>query len=151
MQDTNKINGLAQSNINLIVTIFTICLLLWGPVEPFGMFVRTAYLVLFPILLYFGLGHFGKKWDIDKAANERLNRAIAGVIAGLFFAQAGLYFTAKQHTECDQRVPTRDGTECVGDFITVDGADKAGGFIALVFGGLATWYAVAEHKKKGEN
>ena len=53
---------------------------------------------------------------------------------------------AKYHTECDQYIQTRDGQECVGDYITVKGPDKEGAFMGIMFAGLFMWYAVSKRK-----
>lgn len=143
----NKI-GLSSENRKLLVALLFAILLIWGPIEPYGMIVRTAYLVVLPPLLWFGLGYFTKDLDIDKSTNDRLTRAIAGILAGAFFVGAYLSFTAPYHTACTQEVQTRDGTECVGDYVGVKGGDRAGAFMLILFGGIASWYAVAKHDEK---
>jgi hypothetical protein len=136
--------GLSSSNRNLIVTIFFIVLLLWGPINPYGLIIRIAYLIILPILLWFCLGYFGNKWEADEAINDRLNRAIVAMIAGALFVGAYLSFTSNYHTECTQSTRTTDGTECVGDYRTVKGPDKAGVLIFVAFASIATWYAVSK-------
>ena len=137
--------GLSSNNRNLLAGLLFVVLLIWAPVEPYGMVIRIAYLMALPALLWLGLRYFGSKWDGDEAANNRLARGIAGIIAGAFFVGAYLSFTAPYHTECTQSVQTRDGTECVGDYVTSKGRDMNGMFILVVFGALATWYAVSKH------
>ncbi len=141
-----KISGLNSNNRNLLVGLLFVVLLIWGPIEPYGMVVRIAYLIALPALLWLGLGYFGSKWKGDELANDRLARGIAGIIAGAFFIGAYLSFTAPYHTECTQSVQTRDGTECVGDYVTAKGRDVSGAFIQVVFGALATWYAISKHE-----
>src|SRR5437016_2975041 len=96
----NKKIGLSSENRKLLVISFFIVLLLWGPIEPYGIVFRTIYLVILPTILWFCLGYFGGKWQADKVANDRLSRGVAGIIAGVFFVGAYLSFTATYHTEC---------------------------------------------------
>lgn len=140
--------GLNSSNRKLLVALLFAILLIWGPIEPYGMIARIAYLVILPTLLWFGLGYFTKGLDIDKSTNDRLTRAIAGILAGAFFVGAYLSFTAPYHTVCTQEVQTRDGAECVGDYVGVKGGDKVGAFMSILFGGFASWYAIAKHEEK---
>lgn len=147
MENDDKKNlGLSEGNRQLIVVVFFLFLLIWGPIEPYGMVVRTAYLVLLPILLWYGLKYFGGRWKGDQEANTRLTRAIAGIIAGVFFVGAYLAFTATYHTECTKSIQTRDGSECVGDYVAVQGNDLYQTFMFGAFGLVASWYAVAKHK-----
>jgi len=148
--EKKKIKGLSQDNRKLIVAVFTIVLLFWGPVVPYGMVVRIAYLILLPTLLWFILGYLGSKLDTNKITNDRLTRAIVSMIAAALFIGAYFAFTADYHTECDHEVRTGDGTECIGDYVTVKGNDKVAGVIQLILGGVATWYAVSKHEKNQE-
>jgi hypothetical protein len=145
MENQDKETGLSSGNRNLIVILFAVVLLIWGPIAPYGMVVRIGYLVILPALLWLGLSFFGNKWKSDKLSNERLARGIAGIIAGALFVGAYLSFTAHYHTECTHSVQTRDGTECVGDYVTAKGRDMSGMFIQVVLGVLATWYAISKH------
>lgn len=82
MQDSqNKETGLSSANINLLVGLLFIVLLLIGPMDPFGIIGRIAYLILLPFSLWFILSYFGKKWTYDAGTNERFTRFIAGTIA----------------------------------------------------------------------
>lgn len=146
-----KASGLNSNNRNLLVGLLFVVLLIWAPVEPYGMVVRVAYLIALPALLWLGLRYFGSKWDGDEMANNRLARGIAGIIAGAFFVGAYLSFTAPYHTECTQSVRTNDGSECVGDYVTVKGRDLSGAFISLGLGALATWYAISKHDDDKSN
>lgn len=141
----NKEIGLSSNNRNLIVAIFFVVLLLWGPITPYGLIVRIAYLVVLPIILWFILGYVGNQWKADKSTNNRLTRGIAGIIAGVMFVGAYLSFTAHYHTECTQSVQTRDGSECVGDYVTAPGRDISGAIISVALGAVATWYAISKH------
>ena len=140
----NEETGLSQSNRTFIVSVFTIALLLLGTVEPYGMVIRIAYLILLPVALWYGLRYFGSRWRMGELENDRLNRAIAGIIAGVLFVQAFSYWTASHHMECTQEVQTRDGIECVGDYVTAKGPDRSKAFTVAFFGGLAVWYAITK-------
>lgn len=134
--------GLSRENRNFLVGLVFALLLIFGPVEPYGMLVRIVYLITIPVLVYFFLKSFGKKWAIDES------RAVVACIAGALLVGAYLSLTANYHTKCDQYVQTRDGQECVGDYVTVKGPDKSGAFMQLVFAGFAIWYAI---KRKEDN
>src|SRR5258708_9820399 len=114
MQTNQTKTGLSTNNRELLVIIVFLCLLLWGPIEPYGILVRCVYLVVLPTALWFILGYFGDKWRGDEHANNRLSRGVGGIIAGVFFVGAFLSFTANYHTVCTQSVQTSDGSECVG-------------------------------------
>ncbi|OGE31538.1 hypothetical protein A3C59_05335 [Candidatus Daviesbacteria bacterium RIFCSPHIGHO2_02_FULL_36_13] len=141
----DKETGLSSNNRSLLVALFTIVLLIWGPIDPYGMVVRIIYLVALPTVLWFSLGYFGKNWKADNQSNNRLARGIAGIIAGALFVGAYLSFAASYHTECTQSVRTRDGSECVGDYVSVPGRDISGTFIYVTLGAVATWYAISKH------
>ncbi len=146
MQDQDKELGLSSNNRNLLVVLFATFLLIWGPIEPYGLVVRFAYLLMLPTLLWLGLSYFGRKWKVDQESNDRLTRAVAGIIAGVFFVGAYFAFTAKYHQECTQTVRTSDGTECVGDYMGVKGPDIAEAVLLITFGAVATWYAVSKRE-----
>ena len=75
--------GLSNENIHLITGIVFAALLIFGPIQQYGLAVRTAYLVSIPLLVWAGLNYFGRQWKGgDKQANDRLGRAIAGMLAG---------------------------------------------------------------------
>lgn len=146
--NNNQPLGLSSGNKKVLVVLLFVVLLIFGPIEPYGLVVRTAYLIVLPILLWFSLGYFGRKWEIDDQTNDRLFRAILGIIAGAMFVGAYLSLTSKYHSECTQSVQTRDGTECVGDYISVPGADKSGAFILIILGATAAYYAISKHKEE---
>ncbi|MFA6304819.1 MAG: hypothetical protein WCV73_02835 [Patescibacteria group bacterium] len=134
--------GLNFNNRRLIVIIFVFILLFWGPIEPFGLVIRIAYVILLPILLWYFLKHFGQNWDGGKLANDRLTRGIIGIIAGVLFVGAYFYATSKYHTECTQEIQTRDGIECVGDYVPVKGPDHVNAIFLVALGITATWYSI---------
>lgn len=146
----NQLNddvGLNSSNRKYIVGIVAILLLIFLPDEPFGIFIRTALIVLIPTILWLFLNHFGKNWKMGLTENDQLTRVTSGMIAGAFFVGAYLNLTSKYHSVCTQTVQSRDGTECVGDYISVAGSDLAGAFLLILLGIFALWFALAKHNK----
>lgn len=133
---------LSPKNRTAIVTIFFVALLLFGPVEPFGLFARLAYLVILPTTAWFILTFIGRLFDIDEVSNDRISRALAASVAGALFVAACMSFTAESHSECSHLVRAVDGSrECVGDDVTVPGPDYGAGlmyiFLACAAFGLA--------------
>lgn len=127
--------------------------LLLGPVTydfvPAG-WLRIAVLVLASTALWLGLIWFWKRWRPDYAAETRFGRALAGVVAGAFLATSALTTQDTTHYECTHRVQTRDGSECVGDYVELPGADK---LEILFFAGLAAtafWISVSMSPWKTE-
>lgn len=143
--------GLSSGNKTLIVALCVLVLFLSGLGISYGMVAQSACWILLPILLWLSLGCLGNKWSMTKLANDRLNRGIIGMLAGIFFFGAYLASTATYHSECTQTVQTRDGSECVGDYVTVKGSDKGGAFIWVLLGMVAFWYATAERKEDGDS
>lgn len=137
-------SGLSSGNRNLLVAIFFIALLLYGPIDPYGIIIRIAYLIILPTLLWFSLRCFGNMWKTDKSSNSLLTRGVIAMLAGAFFVSAYLSFTRSYHSECTQSVQTRDGNECVGDYVSVPGSDKVGGVMLVAFGIAAAWYAISK-------
>lgn len=149
--DENKAEkGLSNGNISYITGIVFAVLLLYGPFLFDSLLFRLGYLILVPLALWYGLRFFGKKWDLDKIDNDRISRAISGLLAGVLVVLAVLSLNQRYHSECTQEVQTRDGSECVGDYVTVKGPDKGGAFIELLFAGFAIWHAVAKRPKNQE-
>lgn len=139
--------GLIENSRGSILFIFVLVLLIWGPIEPLGMPVRIAYLIILPIILYFALGYFIKTFGENKILNERLIRGLAAILAGGLLVAAISSFTSEYHSVCDQEVRTRDGSECVGDYVTVKGPDLVGGFFLVLFGGASAWYSIKTHQR----
>lgn len=149
MEKDSKKLGLSKGNINFIVILIVVLLLLFGPIEPYGIIIRIAYLVIIPTIVWWGLKHFGSSWEMDKISNDRLNRTLAAIVAGMLLVSAYSSYTSKYHTECDQYEGNqRDGYECVGDYLTVKGSDKSGMFMKLIFAGFAIWFAVAKRSEE---
>lgn len=141
-QDT----GLSDDNVKLIVGIIAAALLLFGPIEPYSLAFRTGYLIIVPALVWFILKYVGKGLDIDKAYNDRINRAILTLLAGAFLFAAYNLFTATTHFDCTERIRTHDGAECVGDYFEVEGNDAGGAFITGGIGVAILWYSVAKRE-----
>lgn len=138
--------GLSYKNITTITTLIFVLLLLFGPIEPYGILIRTLYLIIIPILVYIFLKYFGQKIRINKTLDDYLNRAIIACIAGGLLVGAYFSITTKYHTECNQYVNTRDGRECVGDYIQVKGIDSRGALVQIVFAGIAIWLSIRKEK-----
>ncbi len=142
--------GLNENNRNLIVVFVFIVLLLFGPIESYGLFVRIMYLILVPVFLWLILRFWGGKLPLDKQLNNYLNRGIYALIAGMLIVSAYISFITKNHTVCDQLVQTRDGQECVGDYVLVNGPDVVGVVMQIIFAGILFWLAVSK-RKDGED
>jgi len=141
--------GLSNENRNFIVTIVVIALLLFGPVEPYGIFIRFAYLIIIPVVTWFCLRHFGSRWKISEFSNNRLMRIITICIACVLLVGAYGSLTSKYHSECDEYANSIDGRECVGDYIIVKGPDKVGALFQIIIAGIAIYYAVSKKTNKG--
>jgi hypothetical protein len=127
--------GLNEKNRNYIVGIVFVALLIFGPVQPYGMVVRAVYLAGIPAVLWLTLRYGGEKLELRPDDNDRLNRSITAAIAGMLVVAAFQAATATHHGECTQTV--RDGQggyECVGDTVTVKGPDYGMAFIWIVSG-----------------
>ena len=136
--------GLSEKNRNYIVGIVFVALLVFGPIQPYGMVSRTAYLAAIPAILWLALHFVGGKLDMDPFDNDRLGRGITAAIAGMLMVAAYQSATATHHGECTQTV--RDGQggyECVGDIVTVKGPDRGTALMLIVFAGVAFWVAIS--------
>ena len=140
--------GLNRENRTSLVVLVTLALLIWGPIEPYGIIVRFAYLILIPIFLWFALKQWGHNLHMDSASNNRFNRALAGAIAGALMFSAIISLTEKYHFECDQYIQTRDGGECVGDYVKTKGPDIYAGIMEIIFAGIAFSFAYSERNKE---
>lgn len=141
----NSDSGLSDRNQKFIVILVAVILLVFGPIEPFGLVIRFAYLIIIPALIWLALRHWGKNWKMDWSSNDRLNRTLVAVIAGALLVGAYLSYTASYHAECNQYARTPEGgSECVGDYVTVKGPDKFKALVEVVFAGMAIWYAVSK-------
>lgn len=148
--DNNEI-GLSDNNVSLIVVLVFVLLLLFGPIEPYGLVVRTVCLFFIPLALWALLYFLGGMIPIDNKANEYINRGIYFLITGLLLLGAYFSFTADSHMVCDYVIQTRDGQECVGDYKSVDGSDIGSTFIQIVLAGIAFWMAISKREDGEDN
>ncbi|GBH29729.1 hypothetical protein [Sphingobium xenophagum] len=138
----NFVYGLNEKNRNYIVALVFAALLVLGPVQPYGMVFRFAYLAAIPAVLWLALRYGGEKLDLSPDDNDRLSRSITAAIAGMLTVVAYQTATAKYHRECAQTV--RDGQggyECVGETLRVVGPDYGMAFIWIAFAAAAFWAA----------
>lgn len=134
--------GLNEKNRNYIVGIVFVALLIFGPVQPYGMVVRAVYLAGIPAVLWLALRYGGENLELRPDDNDRLNRSITAAIAGMLVVAAFQAATATHHGECTQTVRDgQDGHECVGDTITVKGPDYGMAFMWITMAGFAFWGA----------
>ena len=118
-------------------------LLIWGPIlHP--LWIRVAYLIAIPTAAWFLLNRIWAFWRPDEAAEDRLRRMIAGVIAGVLLVGTVLAMQEKYHLGCRGRSVNVDGTECVGDEVEVPGPDL--GKVALLAAGaaFAIWRGISK-------
>lgn len=142
--------GINKTNRKVITCIVFLILLLFGSIEPYGIVIRIAYLIIIPLIIWYGIFYLGGAKSGFKINNEYLNRALASAIAGALLVGAYLAFTSPYHPQCDQYAGHGDNTECVGDYVRASGPDKAAGVLQLVVSGIAFWYAVSE-KTEGQD
>jgi len=136
--------GLSEKNRNYIVGIVFVALLVFGPVQPYGMVIRVAYLAAIPAIFWLALRYVGGKLNMDPFDNDRLNRGITAAIAGMLIVTAYQSATATHHGECTQTV--RDGQgeyDCVGDIVKSKGPDRGIAIMWIVFAGVAFWVATS--------
>jgi hypothetical protein len=67
---------------------------------------------------------------------------LAGATAGVLLAGAILAAQTDHHFECTQEIQTRDGYECVGDYVLVGGPDLRRAFMLTLAAGFAFWFGV---------
>jgi len=128
-----------------LVGLAAFALLIWGPIDsswPFPLGIRLLYLVLLPTFAWFVLKWIWRMWRPDQAAEDRLARALAGVIAGVLITAAVLESKSASHFDCTHLVQTRDGQECVGDYVRVPGPDRGQVFLLIVVGAFAMWFGI---------
>ena len=124
-----------------LVGVLAFVLLIWGdPIDhswPAWLLIRTAYLIAIPTAAWFALSWIWKVWRPDAAAENRLSRTLAGATAGVLLVGAVLAVHTDHHFECTQEVRTRDGSECVGDYVLVPGPDFRQAFLLTLVAGFA--------------
>ena len=128
-----------------LVGVIVLVLLIWGPVDhawPAWLFIRISYLVAIPTAAWFVLGLIWKLWRPDGSTEQRLNRTLAGATAGALLVGAIVAAQTKHHFICSQEVQTRDGPECVGDYVRVPGPDVGQAVVLTLAAGFAFWIGV---------
>lgn len=145
--DEDHTFGLSSANRTYIVTLVFGVLLIFGPVEPYGLTIRLLYLFLIPAGVWLIIGLLGTHLDVDSRINDHISRALSASIAGMLVVAAYQSFTAKQHLECTQYAGDgQGGRECVGDFVTTRGPDKGEAFMLILLAGVAFWVAIAPRR-----
>ena len=133
-----------------LVVLLAFILALWGPIPSFmvipGWVVRVVYLIALPASFWFVLKCIWRMWQPTAATEERLSRIVAFATAGALFLGAVLATQADYHEECTKRIQTRDGTECVGDYVLAPGPDVFHIFILIFAGALAIWFGASKHE-----
>jgi hypothetical protein len=137
--------GLSSSNRNYIVGLVFFALLMLGPVQPYGMIVRTIYLIAIPVAVWLALRLIGRRLDIDTQSNDYINRGITASLAGMLVLAAFQLATVERHTECTRSAPDGD---CIGEFITKSGPDKGTALMLVLFAGFAFWSAITRRTSK---
>ncbi len=142
--DGENDSGLSSGNRNYIVTLIFVGLLIFGPVDPYGLVVRIGYLFAVPTAIWLGLPFVGRALNIDARTNDHINRALTASAAGALAVAACLSFTAANHSECTKYARDGDGgRECVGETVTRPGPDIANALMLTFLAGIAFWIAVA--------
>lgn len=122
-----------------------VALLFWGPevsAGAAGWLVRTGYLIVVPAAMWMVLRWLWNRWRPTEVAESRLERTLAVTTAGVLLVAAFLSASSKHHLSCTQVVQTRDGTECVGDYVPAAGPDLAKALMLAIAGGAALWLGV---------
>jgi hypothetical protein len=152
-ETVNSITGTATTGPGYLVILGFVILVLWGPVDhnwPFWLAIRTSYLVLIPCVLALLLKYLWRRWQPDFEAEDRLKRTVAGAVGGALFVGAVAATQATEHFECTQTARTRDGYECVGDYVPVPGPDWQQAVFLVAIGTFAIWMG-AQAPNKGAN
>lgn len=137
---------------HFLVGLCTFVFFIWGPdpsylgVPSWVIHLISTALVL--IVAWGALKYVWRKWMPDGADEARLASTVAGALAGALFFGAVLALQADSHEECTREIRTRDGTECVGDYVTVSGPDLGAAFLLAFGGALALWYSFRKPEPK---
>ncbi len=128
-----------------LVGVVAVVLLIYGPIDrtwPMWLLIRIAYLVVIPTVAWYLLRWAWMRWCPDDATEQRLNRTLAGVTAGVLLVCVILAAQTKHHFVCTEEVGSGDGRECVGDYVRVPGPDLGGAFMLTIAAGFAFWLSV---------
>lgn len=130
-----------------LVFVVFFALLMWGPMGPFGIIFRVAYLIVLPTMTWFALKVVWRIWQPDSLIEDRLFRVLAGATAVTLLLLAFSESQRKFHSDCTSEVQTRDGSECVGDYVNVPGPDWAN-VALLIAAGLASGWLGINHSRE---
>jgi hypothetical protein len=109
-----------------LVGVLVVILLIWGPIDhswPAWFAIRMCYLIVLPVVAWFLLKWIWGVWQPNPVFEERLERTLGGITAGVFLVLAVLEAVADTHIGNTMWVRTRDGMEAVGDDIVLTGPD----------------------------
>ena len=127
--ETTNIQSQSMGARKYIVGAIVVVLLIWGPLDhswPAWLAIRTGYLIAIPVAAWFLLGWIWRMWQPDRATEDRFERALGAVTAGVFVVLAIL-----------------DGKLTHGVF-PHPGWEKVG--FDLLFAGIAFWFSVAKRE-----
>ena len=120
--------------------------LLFGPVNPPELAVRIGYLIAIPVGVWFSLKFLSAPWQLGVEDNKRVNCLLWGVLSGGLLVGANLTYSRGYYFKCTQTILTRDGQECVGDYVPVESADVVGTLMLLLAAGGAFWIGFARQR-----
>lgn len=132
----------------LVGTIFW-GLLILGPVDhssPFGLAIRTGYLILIPLIVWLLLSWVWFRLEPNNKLEIILKRILSGIICISLFIFAFLEAISKTHIGNTQQVQTRYEMEDVGEYVELQGADWGNVLLLIVIALFVLWYGVL---KKG--
>jgi hypothetical protein len=135
---------LGKTTRHWITGLLAFGLLIFGPLDyDWPVWVRYASLVLLPAASWVVLVAFWRWWRPSREEELRFARGALGVLAGLLFF--GSYLAAREtsHLECTESVRTRDGEDCVGDYVPAPGPDTFKVFLYAGLGAATFWYSVS--------
>ncbi len=128
-----------------LATIIFISLLIWGPIDHSmkgWLIIRSSYLILIPLLIYFLLGWIWNIWEPSKPVENILERTLSGLICIALIITAIFEATSDMHLGNTKWIQTRDGMEAVGDDIIVSGPSWGNVLIILLISILVFWFGV---------
>jgi len=134
-----------------ILTVVTIILLIWGPIDhssPFGLVIRIGYLIIIPLVTWFLLGLIWRAWNPNGETEERLKRILNGITSGAFIVMAILSAYSDSHLGNTHVVRSLDGYEDVGDYILLPGPDWWMVIVYTVLAGIFFWSSIRGPKNK---
>jgi hypothetical protein len=136
-----------MKNRGYIVTVVTILLLIFGPVDdlwPFWLVIRIGYLIIIPLVTWFLLALIWKIWMPTDEAERRLSRTLAGITSGIFISMAIFAGYSESHLGNTQVVRSLDGYEDVGDYILLPGPDWGSVFLYTIIAVIAFWVSIRD-------